>query len=96
MTPAGLHLSQHQYATDLLRKAQMDGCDHISTLGASSSKLSSFKGSSFQDETLYHSTVGALQYLIFTHLGIAFVVNKVSLFMHSPRESQRDAVKHIL
>ncbi|KAH0641421.1 hypothetical protein KY285_032262 [Solanum tuberosum] len=95
-TPTGLHLSQHLYATDLLRKAKMDGCNHISTHAASFSKLSSFEGSLFHDETLYRSTVGALQYLTFTRPDIAFAVNKVSQFMHSLRESHWAAVKRIL
>lgn len=56
----------------------MDGCNHMSTPVASSSNLSSVEGSPFHEETLYRSTVGALQYLAFTRPDIAFVVNKVS------------------
>lgn len=70
-TPIGLHLSQHCYATDLWWKSQMDGCNHILTAAASSSKLSSSDGTLFHDETLYSSTVGALQYLTFTRPDIS-------------------------
>uniref|UniRef100_A0A3Q7EX49 Reverse transcriptase Ty1/copia-type domain-containing protein n=1 Tax=Solanum lycopersicum TaxID=4081 RepID=A0A3Q7EX49_SOLLC len=70
----------------------MDGCNHILTAAASSSKLSSSDGTLFHDETLYSSTVGALQYLTFT----PFAVNKVSQLMHSPREFHWAAVKRIL
>jgi len=39
----------------------------------------------FHNSTLYCQTVGALQYLTFTHPNITYVVNKVSQYMHNPQ-----------
>jgi len=58
--------------------------------------LSQFSGSTFSDVKLYRSTVGALQYLFLTRPDIAFAVNKVSQFMHVPRDLHWSAVKRIL
>ncbi|XP_019246536.1 PREDICTED: uncharacterized protein LOC109226198 [Nicotiana attenuata] len=51
---------------------------------------------SFSDPTLYSSLVGGLQYLTFTRPDIAFAVNQVSQFMHSPLDIHYTAVKQIL
>ncbi|OIT01020.1 putative mitochondrial protein, partial [Nicotiana attenuata] len=52
--------------------------------------------SPFSDPTLYRSLVGGLQYLTFTCPDIAFAVNQVSQFMHSPLDIHYTAVKRIL
>nr|AAU90288.2 Polyprotein, putative [Solanum demissum] len=69
--PEGLHLSQGKYVTDLLNRVQMGSCGPVSTPASSSSKLSNTGGCPFHDQTLYRSTVGALQYLTFTRHDIA-------------------------
>ncbi|KAL5578646.1 hypothetical protein UlMin_011088 [Ulmus minor] len=46
--------------------------------------------------TLYRSTIGALQYILFTRPDIALSVNKVCQFMHKPTEVHWQAVKRIL
>ena len=43
-------------------------------------------GPLFSDPTLYRSLVGALQYLTITRPDMAYVVNFVSQFLHSPTE----------
>ncbi|OIT08876.1 PREDICTED: uncharacterized protein LOC109222730 [Nicotiana attenuata] len=73
-TREGLHLSQGKYATDLLNRVRMGLCGPVSTPASSSSKLSTAGGSPFPDQTLYRSTVGALQYLTFTRPDIAYAV----------------------
>jgi hypothetical protein len=49
-----------------------------------------------QDQHLYRTVVGVLQYATLTRLEIAFFVNKVSQFMHQPTETHWTAVKRIL
>jgi hypothetical protein len=48
------------------------------------------------DPNLYWSIVGSLYYLSFTRSDIAFIVHRVSKFMHNPKDSHWQAVKHIL
>ncbi|PHT80795.1 hypothetical protein T459_13810 [Capsicum annuum] len=74
----------------------MDTCSSVATPASSSCRLSSSDGQPFHDQTMFRSIVGALQYLTFTSLDIAYSVNKVSQFMHSPLDSHWMAVKRIL
>jgi hypothetical protein len=93
---AGLHLSQSRYISDLLAHTKMSHAKPITSPMAANVSLSQFSGSNFNDVTLYRSTVGALQYLSLTRPDIAFAVNKVSQFMHAPRDVHWSAVKRIL
>jgi hypothetical protein len=94
--PAGLHLSQHRYISDILARTNMTNAKPISSPMAANSSLSKFSCSKFSDVTLYHSTMGALQYLSLTHPDIAFAMSKVSQFMHDPCDSHWSVVKRIL
>ena len=51
---------------------------------------------SFSDPTLYKSVVGTLQYATITRSDIAYAVNKLCQFMHSPLESYWKATKRVL
>lgn len=62
----------------------------------SGSVLSANQGEKFSDVKLYRSTVGALQYANLTRPEIAYSVNKVCQFMHSPTIIHWQAVKRIL
>jgi hypothetical protein len=81
---AGVLLSQQRYILDLLKRTKMTDAKPVSTPMASSTTLSAFDGEPFSDQTLFRSTVGALQYLALTRPDIAFSVNKLSQFMHKP------------
>lgn len=94
--PHGIHLSQHRYISDILQRTNMTLAKPITSPMASSPPLSKFLGISLTDASLYRSTVGALQYLSITRPDIAFAVNKVSQFMHDPRDVHWSAVKRIL
>jgi hypothetical protein len=48
------------------------------------------------DATDFRSLTGALQYLTFTRLNIAYAVQQVCLHMHNPREPHLAALKRIL
>lgn len=70
-------------------------CNPSSTLANTKSKLTT-NGDHVSDTTLYRSLVGAFQYLTFTRLDTAYVVQQVCLFMHDPQEPHFLAIKHIL
>jgi hypothetical protein len=67
----GLFLSQRQYTQDILERAGMSACKPCSTPMDLHSKLSA-DGPLVGDATQYHSLAGAIQYLTFTRLDIAF------------------------
>ena len=66
--------------TDLLKKTCMNGAKSIPTLMFFGNKLSLSQGEPFKDPSLYHSTIGALQYLTMIRLNISPAVNKLSEF----------------
>jgi histone deacetylase 1/2 len=94
----GILLTQHKYATDLLKKVGMTDCKAVSTPLSTSEKLSLHEGSLLgpEDATKYRSIVGVLQYLTLTRPDIAFSVNKVCQFLHAPTTVHWAAVKRIL
>lgn len=90
-----LYLNQAKYIFDLLHRTNMHDAKTISTPMPTSTKLTAFDGTSFEDPQLYHSVVG-MQYLAFTHRDIFYSINKVCQFMHCPKNTHWQAVKHIL
>ena len=62
----------------------MNGAKCISTLMFFGNKLSLSQGEQFEDPSLCHSTIDALQYLTMTKPNISFFVNKLSQFLHAP------------
>jgi hypothetical protein len=61
-----------------------------------SSMLFSDIGDPVSDPTHYHSLVGALQYLTFTHPDISYAVQQICLHTHDPRETHMTAFKCIM
>ncbi|XP_043694422.1 uncharacterized mitochondrial protein AtMg00810-like [Telopea speciosissima] len=91
----GLLLSHSRYIRDLLQRAGMTKCKPILTPMAVSSSSDS-GGEKFSDPKRYLSIVGALQYITLTHPNVAFAVNRVCQFMHSPTNHHWSMVKCIL
>jgi hypothetical protein len=77
-------LSQRRYILDMLKRTNMLNAKPISSPMSTSSPLSAFVGDLIEDPSLFHSTVGSLQYLSPTHSNLAFAVNWVCQFMHRP------------
>jgi hypothetical protein len=71
----------------------MVDCKPVSTPVDTQAKVST---ESEPDPTHFKSLIGALQYLTFTHLDIAYAVQQVWLHMHVPREPHLTAMKHII
>ncbi|GJS55274.1 retrovirus-related pol polyprotein from transposon TNT 1-94 [Tanacetum coccineum] len=70
-SPCGIFISQSQYTLEILKKHEMDGCDSISTLMATS-KLDVDLQDTPTNQTKYHSMIGGLMYLIASRPDIAF------------------------
>jgi hypothetical protein len=92
----GVILSQQRYIKDILTRTKMLEAKPITSPMASSTTLSVHDGEPFPDHTLFRSTVGALQYLSITRPDIAFIVNKLSQFMHKPTLTHWQAVKRLV
>lgn len=91
--PDGLLLTQSHYIESILHKANMHNSKPCSTPLAVGLQLSQHEGEPMSDPILYRQIVGALQYATITRPNICFAVNRVSQFMHSPREPHWAAVK---
>ncbi|MFS9531482.1 hypothetical protein Q6247_25225, partial [Klebsiella pneumoniae] len=71
---------------DLLNKVNMSDYKPVSAPLFTSENLSAFEETPLgvNDATQYRSVVGALQYLTLTRPDIAFSINKICQFLHSP------------
>ncbi|XP_026451634.1 uncharacterized protein LOC113351945 [Papaver somniferum] len=74
----------------------MVGAKPCSSPGPPDAKLSTKYGELLQNSTEYISLVGALQYLTWSRPEIAYYVNQVCQFMHSPTTTHLSATKRIL
>lgn len=79
-----LHLHQSKYITNLLHHTHMLGAKPATTPLSSGLKLTKDGGDPLPDPTMYRQVVGALQYYTFTRPDIAYTVNLLCQFMHSP------------
>lgn len=95
-TANSMFLNQQKYTEELLHRANMSTCKPISTPANTNSKLSATDGCTLFNPTLYRSLAGALHYVTFKRPDIAYAVQQICLFVHSPRDSHFNALKRIL
>jgi hypothetical protein len=95
---SGIVLTQKKYASVLLKKTEMTDCKPVAWSLSTSEKLSWHEGTPLgpNDATKFRSLVGVLQYLTLTRSDIAFSVNKVCNFLHSPTTIHLATAKRIL
>jgi histone deacetylase 1/2 len=92
-----LLLMQRKYAKDILARVDMTKCKPFSTPMSSTEKLSQIDGDlDSRGSTNYRIVVGALQYITLTQPDLAYSVNKVCQYLHSPTTAHWTAVKHII
>ncbi|KAL4563015.1 hypothetical protein LXL04_027046 [Taraxacum kok-saghyz] len=95
-TKSGLFLSQHRHIHDILTQFHMEGAKDVTTPLSTSDPLIAIDSTPTVDATPYRKIVGSLQYLAFTRPDISFAINKLSQFMHAPRQSHWQALKRLL
>ena len=89
-------LSQSKYITDLLQKFHMADCKPYLTPMATSPPLVKNSGEPFAEGELYRQLIGGLQYITITRPDLAYSVNKLCQYMHSPSTSHWQALKRVL
>lgn len=89
-------ISQRKYVIDILAKFNMLDCKPVQTPLATSISLSHGDGAMAADASIYRTTMGILQYFLFTRPDTAFAVNKLSQFMHSPSKIHWGTIKRLL
>lgn len=87
---------QRRYVIDLLVKMNMIDANPVSTPMTPTPSLTLMSGTLLDDPKEYRTVVGSLQYLAFTRPDIAYVVNRLSQFMHRPTDLHWNAVKRVL
>lgn len=91
-----LVLSQRKYIHELLQRPGLAAAKPFPTPMTTNVTLTLGDSPAFSNPTKYRKIVGALQYVTLSRPDIAFVVNKVCQFMHSPTSNHWSAVKRIL
>jgi hypothetical protein len=81
---------------DILKRAIMADYKPCMTPVNLQAKLAGDSGPPDEDVSQFWSIVGALQYLTFTWLNIAYAVQQICLHMHDPREPHLTGMKRIL
>ncbi|XP_019198669.1 PREDICTED: uncharacterized protein LOC109192467 [Ipomoea nil] len=81
--------------TDLLGRSGMVDCKPLTT-PAAVTKLVTPSEELFENPTQYRRIVGALQYLTITRPHLAYAVNRLCQFMHSPTVDHWALVKRVL
>ena len=93
-----LLLTQRRYAQDILSRVRMLNCKPVATPMALAEKMIQGDGDLLgpEDSTRYRSVVGALQYITLTRPDLAFAINKVCQYLHSPTTTHWSAVKRVI
>ena len=89
-------ISQAAYASKLLEKAGMAGCNPVRAPMEARCQLSKDSKEEPVDATFYRSIIGSLRYLVHTRADITFAVGFLGRFMEAPTSDHLAAVKHLL
>jgi hypothetical protein len=92
----GIFINPRKYILDLLGETGLLGYNAAETPIEPNLKLHAAKTGEVKDREQYQRLIGRLIYLSHTHPDIAFAVNMVSQFMHSPGPEHFEAIYRIL
>ncbi|XP_019182103.1 PREDICTED: uncharacterized protein LOC109177241 [Ipomoea nil] len=88
-------LSQRRYTQDILSCSSMTDCKALAT-PALVTQPATPSTDPFENPTQYRRIVGALQYLTITRPDLAYSVNRLCQFMHSPTDDHWSLLKRVL
>ncbi|KAG7578260.1 Retrotransposon Copia-like N-terminal [Arabidopsis thaliana x Arabidopsis arenosa] len=92
----GISVSQRKYTLELLEEFGFLGCKPVPTPMELGLKLNDETGLLLSDPSHYRKLIGKLVYLTVTRPDICFAVNKLSQYLHAPREPHLVAAHRIL
>ncbi|XP_019425087.1 PREDICTED: uncharacterized protein LOC109333964 [Lupinus angustifolius] len=95
-TKAGILINQKKYASDVLKRFQLEDCNSVSTPSEVGNKIDALEGDKVVDKTFYRQMIGCLRYVYNTRLDIAYGIGVVSRHMESPKKSDLLAAKRLL
>lgn len=81
---SGILLNQRKYILDLLKDADMENCNSVSTPSPPSLHLTDKDGEYLTDPESYRRIISKLLYLNMTRPNISYVVQQLSRFLHAP------------
>ncbi|XP_019094578.1 PREDICTED: uncharacterized protein LOC109129969 [Camelina sativa] len=92
----GIEIKQEGYARRILREAGLETCNSTQEPMEFGLLVSKAQEEIEIDTKKYRRNVGCLQYLLHTRPDLAFSAGVTSRYMHSPRKSHGEVMKHIL
>ncbi|XP_022877061.1 uncharacterized protein LOC111395312 [Olea europaea var. sylvestris] len=92
----GIFINQRKYTLDILSNSGQLGARPASFPMEQNLKLTASDGNLLSDPSPYRQLVGRLIYLTITRPDIAFAVNILSQFMHTPRAPHLTAAHQVL
>jgi hypothetical protein len=93
---AGIALYQSAYTGKLLKRCGLSSCNSAEAPMENMLKLSKESTKVPVDAIEYHNIVGALRYLLHTHLELTFAVEYLSCFIEEPHGDHLITVKRVL
>lgn len=101
----GILINQRRCALELISECGLGGAKSVSTPLEQDQKLISLEydetfnlmdNTELEDRKGYQRLIGRLLYLTMTRPNISFVVQHLSQFMHTPKQSHYDATIHVV
>ncbi|GAU34193.1 hypothetical protein TSUD_162940 [Trifolium subterraneum] len=92
----GFLMHQRRYASEVLKRFEMDNCNYAVTPSEPRLQLSKNEEEAEVDPTQYRRLIGSLRYLCNTRPDLAYSVGIVSRFIQKPKLSHLAVVKRIL
>ncbi|XP_013616892.1 PREDICTED: uncharacterized mitochondrial protein AtMg00810-like [Brassica oleracea var. oleracea] len=91
----GIRIKQERYAQGILRDTKMEACNATQIPMEENLKISKAEDEREIDTTEFRR-IGCLRYLLHTRPDLCYAVGVLSRYMHNPRDSHGQAIKHIL